>query len=83
MLDTADKLRKGHADADKPHRETIAKLRARASAILKDAGHAPSEGVLRRVTTTLSAIAAAGGGSRASRAPWPMTSTRPASARSA
>ena len=61
MLDTADKLRKGHAEADKPHRETIAKLRARASAILKDAGHAPSEGVLRRVTTTLSAIAASGG----------------------
>jgi exonuclease VII large subunit len=61
MLDTADKLRKGDAASDKPHREAIAKLRARASAILKDAGNSASEGVLRRVTTTLSAIAAAGG----------------------
>src|SRR5439155_8348126 len=61
MMETAEKLRKGHTDADKPHREAIAKLRARAATILKDAGHAASEGVLRRVTTTLSAIAAAGG----------------------
>jgi DNA polymerase III delta prime subunit len=61
MMETAEKLRKGHADADKSHREAIAKLRARAATILKDAGHAASEGVLRRVTTTLSAIAAAGG----------------------
>jgi len=61
MMETAEKLRKGHADADKPHREAIAKLRARAATLLKDAGHAANEGVLRRVTTTLSAIAAAGG----------------------
>jgi hypothetical protein len=61
MMQSAEKLRKGDAAADKPHREAIAKLRARASALLEDAGHAPSESVLRRVTTTLSAIAAAGG----------------------
>jgi len=61
MMETADQLRKGKAEADKLHREAIAKLRARAATLLKDAGHAASEGVLRRVTTTLSAIAAAGG----------------------
>jgi DNA repair exonuclease SbcCD ATPase subunit len=61
MMETADQLRKGKLDADKPHREAIAKLRRRASTILEDAGHGATEGVLRRVTTTLSALAAAGG----------------------
>jgi hypothetical protein len=60
MTDTAEQLRKGKLDADKPHREAIATLRARAATLLGDAGHPPTEGVLRRVTTTLSAIAAAG-----------------------
>jgi hypothetical protein len=60
MMETADELREGKLDADKPHREAIAKLRQRASTILKDAGHAPTESVLRRVTTTLAALAAAG-----------------------
>jgi hypothetical protein len=60
MTETADKIRKGDVSADKAHREAIAKLRTRAAALLKDAGHAAAEGVLRRVTTTLSAIAAAG-----------------------
>lgn len=60
MTETAEKIRKGDVSADKAHRDAIAKLRARAAAILKDAGHAATEGVLRRVTTTLSAIAAAG-----------------------
>jgi hypothetical protein len=60
MMETADQLRSGKLDADKPHREAIAKLRQRAAAILEDAGHAATEGVLRRVTTTLAALAAAG-----------------------
>lgn len=59
MMKTADQLRDGK-QVDKQHREAIASLRARASTMLKDAGHAPSEAVLRRVTTTLSALAAAG-----------------------
>ena len=59
MMKTADQLREGK-QVDKQHREAIATLRARASTMLTDAGHAPSEGVLRRVTTTLSALAAAG-----------------------
>lgn len=60
MMETAEQIRKGDVSADRPHRDAIARLRQRASAVLKDAGHAPTEGVLRRVTTTLSAIAAAG-----------------------
>jgi hypothetical protein len=60
LMETADRLRKGKLDADKPHREAIAKLRQRAAALLEDAGHTASESVLRRVTTTLSALAAAG-----------------------
>lgn len=61
MLATAERLRAGDLAAGPAHRESIAKLRARAAAILADAGHGASEGTLRRVTTTLSAIAAAGG----------------------
>lgn len=59
MMNTADELRAGKP-VDKQHREAVAALRARASTMLNDAGHAPSEAVLRRVTTTLSALAAAG-----------------------
>jgi hypothetical protein len=59
LMKTADELRAGK-QVDKQHREAMATLRARASTMLKDAGHAPSESVLRRVTTTLSALAAAG-----------------------
>jgi hypothetical protein len=61
MLATAEQLRKGHLKASASHREAIAKLRKRASAILEDSGHAATEATLRRVTTTLSALAATGG----------------------
>lgn len=60
LMGSAEKLRKGDMKASAAHRDAIAKLRARASAILKDAGHAPTEGTLRRVTTTLSALAVSG-----------------------
>lgn len=59
MMKTADELRAGKP-VDTQHREAIANLRARASTLLGEAGHAPTEAVLRRVTTTLSALAAAG-----------------------
>lgn len=59
MMKTADELRAGK-QVDKQHREAIATLRARASTMLADAGHGANESVLRRVTTTLSALAAAG-----------------------
>jgi hypothetical protein len=61
MLATAEQLRKGHLKASASHREAIAKLRKRAATILEDSGHAATEATLRRVTTTLSALAATGG----------------------
>jgi hypothetical protein len=61
LLATAEQLRKGHLKASAAHREALAKLRKRAAAILEDAGHAATEATLRRVTTTLSALAASGG----------------------
>jgi hypothetical protein len=61
MLATAERLREGDLGAGPAHRDAIAKLRARAAAILAGDGHGASEATLRRVTTTLSAIAAAGG----------------------
>jgi hypothetical protein len=61
MLATAARLRAGDLGAAAAHREGIARLRARAEEILEDAGHGASEATLRRVTTTLAAIAAAGG----------------------
>jgi hypothetical protein len=61
MLATAEQLRKGHLKASASHRDAIAKLRKRASALLEDSGHAATEATLRRVTTTLSALAATGG----------------------
>jgi outer membrane murein-binding lipoprotein Lpp len=61
MLGTAERLREGDLGAASAHREAIAKLRARAAAILEGEGHAASEATLRRVATTLSAIAAVGG----------------------
>jgi hypothetical protein len=61
LLATAEQLRNGHLQASAAHREAIAKLRKRAAALLQDAGHASTESTLRRVTQTLSALAATGG----------------------
>src|SRR5205823_5211358 len=61
MLASAARLREGDLSAQTEHRDAIGKLRERAAAMLVHAGHAASEPTLRRVTTTLSAIAAAGG----------------------
>jgi hypothetical protein len=60
LLATAERLRDGDLGATAAHREAIAALRARAATILTDAGHAATEATLRRMTTTLSAIAATG-----------------------
>jgi hypothetical protein len=60
MLATAEQLRKGHLKASADHRDAIAKLRKRAATLLEDAGHAATEATLRRVTTTLAALAATG-----------------------
>lgn len=61
LMQSAAKLRGGDLKANTAHRDALAKLRQRAQAILTEAGHAATESTLRRVTTTLSAVAAIGG----------------------
>jgi hypothetical protein len=61
LLETAQRLRDGKLDAMAAHREAIAKLRAHAAHVLADAEHGATEATLRRVTQTLSALAATGG----------------------
>ncbi|HEV7554339.1 MAG TPA: hypothetical protein VGO00_02725 [Kofleriaceae bacterium] len=61
LFETAERIRSGELAAQAPHRDALANLRGRAARILTDAGHNANEATLRRVTTTLSALAAAGG----------------------
>ena len=60
LLATAARLKKGEHAAGTEHRRTLSALRARATVRLEGAGHAAPESTLRRVTMTLSAIAASG-----------------------
>ena len=61
LFAAAARQRAGEREASAEHRQRLSQLRARAAELLRAAGHTPSEGTLRRVTTTLSALAAAGG----------------------
>jgi hypothetical protein len=61
LLRTAERLRDADLSAAAAHKKALSSLRERASALLTDAGHAATEATLRRVTTTLSALAATGG----------------------
>jgi len=61
LFATAEQLRRGELGAAAAHRDAIAGLRAQAAQLLGEAGHAATEATLRRVTQTLSALAAAGG----------------------
>jgi hypothetical protein len=61
LFETAQRLRDGKLDAMGAHRDAIARLRAEATKILTAADHTVNEPTLRRVTQTLSALAAAGG----------------------
>jgi hypothetical protein len=61
LLATAARLRSGDLGATRAHRDALAALRVRAAAILEAGSHAVTDAVLRRVTTTLSALAANGG----------------------
>jgi hypothetical protein len=54
-------VRKGDREATPAYRDARAPLRKKAAAILQKAGHGASETILRRVTTTLTALAATGG----------------------
>ena len=62
LLAAAEKLRKGDLKATPAHRDAMAKLRARAKWMIEDAGHNANEATLRKVTQTLSAVAASGWG---------------------
>jgi len=61
LFETAQRLRDGRLDAMASHRDAIARLRAQAAKILVDAEHSATESTMRRVTQTLSALAASGG----------------------
>jgi hypothetical protein len=61
LLKAAAQVKLGDREAARAHREALAALREQAARILQDAGNAASEATLRRVATTLSAIAASGG----------------------
>ena len=61
LLATAEQIRTGDLGATAAHRDAIAQLRQRASAMLTDAGHAATSATLHKVTTNLAAIAALAG----------------------
>jgi hypothetical protein len=60
LFASAEGLKKGKREAGAEHREALTALRALAADQLVSAGHAAAESTLRRVTLTLSALAAAG-----------------------
>jgi hypothetical protein len=61
LLESADRLRNGEREAAAAHRDALLTLRGRAALLLAEAGHAVTDATLRRVTTTLTALAASGG----------------------
>jgi hypothetical protein len=61
LIEVAARVKVGDREAAKAHREALARLRELATQVLQDGGNAATEATLRRVTTTLSAIAANGG----------------------
>lgn len=60
LFETATRLRDGDLGGTAAHREALTALRTRAATILTEAGHSATESTLRRISTTLSAIAAIG-----------------------
>jgi DNA repair exonuclease SbcCD ATPase subunit len=61
LLAAAQRLRAGDQSASAERRDALATLKGRAASILVQAGHGANEGTLRRVATTLAALAASGG----------------------
>jgi len=61
LLAAAAQVKVGDREASKAHREALTALRGHATRILQEAGNAATESTLRRLTTTLSAVAATGG----------------------
>lgn len=61
LLAAAARLRSGDLEATREHRDALIAMRKRAAKLLEDSGHGTSEETLRRITTTLTSLAAAGG----------------------
>ena len=61
LLAAAARMRKGDLEETSAYREALGRLRKRAAEELEAAGHRATDAILRRVATTLAAIAAAGG----------------------
>lgn len=61
LLEAAKRVTVGDREASQQHRQALSKLRESAARLLQESGNAASDGTLRRVTTTLSAVAATGG----------------------
>ena len=60
LFETAQQVRTGKAPASGAHRQAVSKLTARAKQLLESDEHGSNEATLRRITMTLSALAAAG-----------------------
>jgi hypothetical protein len=61
LIGAAQRLRAGDHEASAAHRQALDDLRRRAGELLRQDGHAAGEATLRQVTSTLQAIAVAGG----------------------
>jgi hypothetical protein len=61
LFTTAKQVRSGKRAASSAHREVISKLTARAKQLLETNEHSGNDATLRRISMTLSALAAAGG----------------------
>jgi hypothetical protein len=61
LIAAAARVKVGDREASRAHREALNALRERATRLLQEAGNAATESTLRRLTTTLSAVAASGG----------------------
>jgi hypothetical protein len=79
LFAAAGKLRAGDQSAAAERRDALAALKARAASILVQAGHGANEGTLRRVATTLAALAASGGFEPDPPVRWLPIATLPAS----
>ena len=61
LFSAAKQWRAGKLSASATHRQLMAKLTARAQALLSESGHPANDAMLRRIAMTLSGLAAAGG----------------------
>lgn len=61
LLIAAGRVTVGDREASQTHRQALARLREVATKLLQESGNATTDATLRRITTTLSAVAATGG----------------------